>query len=254
MIIPQGAWDEYIASLSKVNSEATERVRKYIESHEIENRDDLSRLVDYAYGIATYYGEAAAELAAEMYDVLAEISGAEVDPAEPAATATYQDAAAAVFGTLKQAAAAILVPGAVGRLVKLAAQDTTIRNAQRDGILIAWIPRGDTCPYCIMVAGEGWKPASRATAEDGHARHIHANCDCAFGVKFNENTKYAGYNPDRYRAQYERAEGDTQEEKLNSMRRRYYAQNKERINEQKRNAYARSKALEAPSAEETDAT
>ena len=252
MIIPQGAWDDYIEALAKVNGTATEKVRKYIETHEIETREDISRLVDYAYGISTYYGEAAAELAAEMYDVMAEISGVEMDPAEPAETATYQDAATAVFGALKQAAAAILVPGAVGRLVKLAAQDTTIKNARRDGVLIAWIPRGDTCPYCIMVAGEGWKHASRATAEDGHARHIHANCDCAFGVRFNEDTKYAGYDPDRYRAQYDRAEGGTQEEKLNSMRRRFYAQNKERINEQKRTAYARSKALEASSAEETD--
>ena len=58
------------------------------------------------------------------------------------------------------------------------------------------------------------------------------------------------YNPDKYEKMYDNAKGDTEEEKLNYMRRKAYAANKERINEQKRTAYEKRKELESPEAEE----
>jgi hypothetical protein len=51
---------------------------------------------------------------------------------------------------------------------------------------------------------------------------------------------------------YDSAEGDTEEEKLNYMRRQAYATNKERINEQKRTAYEKHKELDDSEAEEID--
>ena len=51
----------------------------------------------------------------------------------------------------------------------------------------------------------------------------------------------AGYDPDKYLQMHEDAEGDTWQEKVNSMRREQYAENRERINEQKRAAYAARK-------------
>ena len=49
---------------------------------------------------------------------------------------------------------------------------------------------------------------------------------------------------------YAGADGQTESEKLNAMRREFYAANKERINEQKRSAYARREALNDSAAEE----
>ena len=50
--------------------------------------------------------------------------------------------------------------------------------------------------------------------------------------------EYEGYDPYEYSKQYYEAEGDTTEEKLNSMRRMQYAKDKDEINAKKREAYA----------------
>ena len=75
---------------------------------------------------------------------------------------------------------------------------------------------------------------SKNALRNGHAEHIHANCDCQYAVRFNDNTSIEGYDPDKYREMYENAEGSTPQEKINSMRRMKYQENK-------RAAYAESK-------------
>lgn len=249
MIIPEAAWTQYIEALAKVDRSATERMQKYIDTHAIDSEETIREMVGYAFGISTYYGEAAAELAAEMYDVL---SGDDYEPAEPAETSSLPYIERAVRGALKAAPYGVLVAGAVGRAVRLAGQNTVLRNAIRDGAEVAWIPHGDTCPFCIMLAGEGWKRAYPSMLKDGNARHVHAHCDCAYAIRHNEETEYRGYNPSRYQMMYANADGVTEEDKLNALRRKFYAENKERINAQKRDAYERRKALEASSAEETE--
>jgi hypothetical protein len=49
---------------------------------------------------------------------------------------------------------------------------------------------------------------------------------------------------------YNNAEGYDYTEKVNSMRRGFYAENKETINEQKRSAYEKRKELNSSEAEE----
>ena len=44
----------------------------------------------------------------------------------------------------------------VSRLVKRAGADTTPHNAVRDGAEWAWVPHGDACPFCRMLAYNGW--------------------------------------------------------------------------------------------------
>lgn len=100
------------------------------------------------------------------------------------------------------------------------------------------MPHGDTCPFCITLASNGWQKASSKVLKGGHADHIHANCDCEFAIRFDHNTTVAGYDPDKYLKQYRDAGGD-----INKMRRVNYAANKERINAQKRAAYAVKNAL-----------
>ena len=128
------------------------------------------------------------------------------------------------------------LPNGISRLVKRAGADTTLKNAIRDGAEWAWVPHGDTCPFCITLASNGWQKASQKLLKGGHAEHIHANCDCEFAVRFRSDTTVAGYDPDKYYRQYREAGGD-----INKMRRIDYAANRERINAQKRAAYAARK-------------
>ena len=233
MQITAKTWNEYITRLSRLNQKAGQLMREYIGSHDTESTDDL---IAYAYGLVTKYGEGSAELACQMYDALAEAANAGVPAAEPAEPADYGEVARMVNATKNQNPANL--PNGVSRLVKRAGADTTLKNAVRDGAEWAWVPHGDTCPFCIMLASNGWQKASSKVLKGGHADHIHANCDCEFAIRFDHNTTVAGYDPDKYLKQYRDAGGD-----INKMRRVNYTANKERINAQKRAAYAVKNAL-----------
>ena len=120
----------------------------------------------------------------------------------------------------------------------MAGVDTTMKNALRDGAYWAWIPHGDTCAFCLMLASNGWQRASKKAIKGGHAEHIHANCDCTYAISFNGKGTVEGYDPDKYKAMYDNAEGNTWQEKLNSMRRQQYAENAPTLRAQKNAAYA----------------
>lgn len=210
-----------------------------------------NELIDYAFALVQKYGEGSAAAACEAYDAIAALSGTAVSPALPAAMPDYADVAKAVNGTIKQTANEETICSAVGRMVKMAGQDTTLQNASRDSAQVAWIPSGDTCAYCIALASRGWQDAGSAMDTAGHAEHIHANCDCAFAVRFNPSTTIEGYDPKEYKSMYNEAGGNSTN-KINAMRRRFYEENKERINAQKRSAYAKRQERESSEAEEAD--
>lgn len=241
MTISAKDWAEYIRKLSGLHEQAAKEMREYVLKNGF---GDMSALTDYAYALATKYGEGAGALAAAMYDATAEMEGKLFDPAEIAETADYQEVAKTVQGVAKQSQNANLMGNAVGRLVKRTGADTTLKNALRDGAEFAWVPAGDTCAFCITLASRGWQRASKAAIKGGHAEHIHSNCDCTYAIRFDGKSSVAGYDPDKYLQMYEDAEGDTWQEKVNSMRREQYAENRERINEQKRAAYAERKGKE----------
>jgi len=228
MQITAKTWNEYITRLSRLNQKAGQLMRQYIDTH---GTGDADALITYAAALVTKYGEGSAELACQMYDALAEAANAGVPAAEPAEPADYGEVARMVNATKSQNPANL--PNGVSRLVKRAGADTTLKNAVRDGAEWAWVPHGDTCPFCITLASNGWQKASSKVLKGGHAEHIHANCDCEFAIRFDHNTTVAGYDPDKYLAQYNAAGGD-----INKMRRVNYAANKERINAKKRAAYA----------------
>lgn len=231
-------WSAYIRKLASLSEKAAAEMKAYVLKH---GYGDMKALTDYAYALATKYGEGAAALAAAMYDATAEMEGAIFELADPAETPLYSEVAKTVRGVSAQSQNAETLGGAVGRLVKRTGADTTLRNAIRDGAEFAWIPAGDTCAFCITLASRGWQRASKAALNGGHAEHIHAHCDCTYAIRFNGRSKVEGYDPEAYLQAYEGAEGDTWQEKVNSMRREQYAENRERINEQKRAAYAARK-------------
>lgn len=230
-----GIVTSYHARLSRLNEKAGQQMAEYVAAH---GTEDGPALIAYANALVTKYGEGSAELACQMYDALAEAQGVTLPAAEPAATAEYGEVARMVNATKRQNPANL--PNGVRRLVKRAGADTTLHNAIRDGAEWAWVPHGDTCPFCIMLASNGWQKASAKLLKGGHAEHIHANCDCEFAVRFDGSTTVAGYDPEKYLKQYRAAGSD-----VNAMRRIDYAARRDAINAQKRAAYAARKLQNA---------
>lgn len=249
--ITQAQWKRYIARLRQINDKAAEEFRNTIIDKGGYGHIERQKLIDYAYGISTKYGEASAALSAEMYDAIAELSGVAVPSAIPVEV-TYQDVAKTVNGIIKNTGSEDILAQGIGRLVKMAGTDTILSNAYRDrprgkgskrkhsGAQVAWIPSGDTCPFCLMLASKGWQNQTEWGANN-HSEHIHANCDCTYAVRFNNSLNVEGYDPDALRKEYYEA-GDNQNDRLNAMRREQYAENKDKINAQKRANYARNKA------------
>lgn len=218
MKISNKAWIEYIKKMSEISDTAADLMEKWIKKNGFGND---KALLDYAFSLATHYGEAIGELSCQMYEATARAQNTIVPPAEPAKTPEYGEVAKAVHGTMKQSL--ILVPSTIGRLVKQVGADTTLKNAERDGAQFAWVPHGDTCAFCITLASRGWQNISKNTLRNGHAEHIHANCDCQYAVRFDRKSGIAGYDPNRYLEMYNNAEGNTSQDKINAMRRLIYS-------------------------------
>ena len=251
MTINADAWAKFVIGLGKLDAAATKQMEEFINRTGWQWGDGTDVLIEFAYGISTKYGEGAAALACEMYDAVAMASGASVEAAIPAQTATYSEVAKAINGTAKLGNIGTMA-SSVGRMVKMTGVDTTMQNAIRDGAEWAWIPHGDTCAFCITLASRGWQRASRAALKNGHAEHIHGNCDCTYAVRFNSDTNVGGYDPDKYKRMYYDADGHSPKDKINSLRREFYEENKEEINRQKRDAYEKRKELNSSKAEEAD--
>lgn len=209
--------------LSQINEAAADAMLKKLNTYE-GNTDDL---IEYAYAVTSQYGNASAALSAAMYDIFADIEGATVPPAEMADVPTVHEVAKTVNGVLKTSQNPNEMAGAVSRLVKRTGADTTLKNAQRDHAQFAWVPSGDTCAFCITLASRGWQYMSKNALKNGHAEHIHSNCDCTYAIRFDKNTTIEGYDPKVYQDMYYGAEGKTPEQKINSMRRKFYAENKD---------------------------
>ena len=256
MKIPSKTWQNYIKKLAKINTSAAAGVVTYMVSHDVSTYEGTKALIDYAYAVSTKYGEAAAELSCQLYDAIATASKAAVPAAEPAATATYGEIAKTIYGTLASTKNPDAVGAAVGRSVKLASVDTLQQNALRDGAEWAWIPAGDSCPFCIMLASNGWQKASKKAIKNGHASHIHNNCDCTYCVRFDHETTVEGYGDgEEYFDIYDKQKGidpailkevvkdgydlKTPKGRMIAMSRAHRAANREHINAQKRAAYAK---------------
>ena len=234
-MISKTKWQKYLQKMAAVDAKAAELMRQFIEANGLENR---ALVISYAYDLTSKYGEVASELACEMYDLMAETQGAVVPPAEPADTATIDEVSRGVmYGKYHSPNQ---IPSIVGRQVRQAGADTMLKNAIRDQAEWAWIPSGDTCAFCITLASRGWQRASKKVLKGEHAEHIHANCDCTFGIAFNEKGKReydSIYDPQKYEDMYYGADGSTPKQRINSIRRARYQLNKDYINAQKRDAY-----------------
>lgn len=245
----------YVERLRKLSNTAAEKMLVYIDRFGI---DDVDSLIDYSYSLVTKYGEGSAELACEMYDAIAEMQGMYLPGAIPARTATYMETSIAIRGSLIQSETGQLIDAIVDRLVKQASADTMLQNAKRDGAYFAWIPVGNTCPYCLMIGAIGWQRAGKKTIKGDHASHIHAHCDCQYMIDFKGDMKVPGYEPQKMQEELISASGMDPEttsfedvlrqnarksskggrDALNAMRRENYSEQRIEILEQKRRSYA----------------
>lgn len=230
---PWEAWKRYAKLQADIQQAAADKMAGYIEEFGLKDRTGA---MQYAYwAIGEKYGPAAAEAACEMYDLTARMAGVSVPPAEPAEMPTPEQVTRFVEKAAAQSDANI--PAAVGNMVKRAGADTTLKNAARDGAEWAWVPVGDTCAFCRMLASQGWQRQSKK-AQARHAEHIHNHCDCQYAVRFNGQGGPAGYDPEKYAREYYDADEGSWQDKVNAMRRADYAENADEINAQKRAAYA----------------
>lgn len=246
MTITLNEWAKYRDLLSKLNNKAADEFRDYFFKAYGElggiglNGIDENEVVKVAYAIAQKYGEAGATLAAEFYDEIIEASGVTLPSAVPADLSDFKEVAKTVNGAMKKTKQTQYIADVVGTIVKKASTDTIRKNARRDRAEYAWIPNGDTCPYCIALASRGWRDASKDKSGD----HLHVHCDCTYAVRFKKSDGVEGYNPEAYEKIYKNADGKNAKDKINYLRRKNYAENKDVINEQKREAYAKHKIME----------
>ena len=72
MEISKTSWQRFLTALRKVNDTATEKMLYYIDQFGMpSDQETLEDFIWAAFNISSKYGEAAAELAAEMYDAVA---------------------------------------------------------------------------------------------------------------------------------------------------------------------------------------
>lgn len=230
MKISEKNWIAYRDRLAAINSKAATEMQKFINANGFE---DFDKIIDFAYSLTSKYGEAAAELACQMYDSIATAQNAKVNSADPAETASRDNVKSAVNSASHTTNG---IPAAVGKLVKQAGADTMLRNAKRDGAEFAWIPSGDSCAFCRMLASQGWQKAGKSTVS--RAAHIHSHCRCEYAVRFDGKSQVEGYDPDTYYGEYKNADGTKWQDKVKAMERSDYAKNADVINARKRAEYA----------------
>ena len=88
MQITEQAWAEYVRKLAQLDEEAGAKMAHYIDIFGTDNPDN--HLVTYAQALIEKYGAGSAELACQMYDELARLSGVDVPPGGTCRTSILQ--------------------------------------------------------------------------------------------------------------------------------------------------------------------
>ena len=225
MRITKAEWNRYKNTMSQLSDKASKEFSDWVNQNGGWETVDRQLMAEVAWSIASKYSEGSSALAAQMYDAIAQAEGVNVPSAEMAADVDFGELAKAINGALKHSTDDDFCSSPVGRSVKQAGADTMLKNASRDKAEYAWIPSGDSCPFCMVLASKGWTRASKNTINGDHASHIHTHCDCQFSIRFNPRTQVEGYDPSHYARIYYDAEGKNSKEKLKSMQKEYREQN-----------------------------
>lgn len=208
MVLTRQALSEYDARIQKLGDAAYGAVRRRVTQFMKRFPGaSVKRVRDFAIESVSYavsvYGDAASTCAADLYDEMAEASGAKLPPAILDTSdvsgfiekeVRYQ---AGKLNADKMEEFTAAVAAKAADQVSRRANETMRRNSKRDGLRYARVPMGgETCTFCIMLASRGFVYKSAKTAGEGN--HFHAHCRCKVVPQFDKRgreTKVEGYDP-----------------------------------------------------------
>lgn len=209
MVLTRRALSEYDERIQKLGDAAYDAVHRRVTQFmkrfpgaSVERvRDFTIESVSFAVSV---YGDAAATCAADLYDEMAEASGAKL----PSAVLDTSDVSGFIEKEVRYQAGKLIadkreefaaaVAAKAADQVSRRANETMRRNSKRDGLRYARVPMGgETCTFCIMLASRGFVYKSAKTAGEGN--HFHTNCRCKVVPQFDKRgreTVVEGYDPD----------------------------------------------------------
>jgi hypothetical protein len=219
MILTRAAFDEYDSRIEKLSkaayNAAYKRMVNYTEQFEnasvAQTRDFAIETVSAA---VTAYGDAVSTCAADLYDEMAETSGAKLSSAalDTEDVTEYIDkevrfqAGKLSDGNVSDFVTAVAKAAQMQTLRK--ANSTMMKNVKRDGLRYARVPMGgETCTFCVMLASRGFVYLSAKTAGEG--THYHNHCRCKVVPSFDKKgnaTTVEGYDPDELYTQWKEYE------------------------------------------------
>lgn len=203
--IPRAALDYLTKEINGISADAKAkvlRVLKELDWNDVSACRDA--VIDVVNAVLDSYGLAAGQAAADFFDVSREIAVGE----KLGATATADRDPAATEGAIRAFVDKVnggdydaferLVLSRVDYEIKRAAGTTMMENAARDPLSprFARVPSGgETCKFCLMLAGRGFVYHSKKTA--GEFGHYHDNCDCRIVASWDKDD-VEGYDPTAY--------------------------------------------------------
>lgn len=203
--IPRVALDYLTKEINGISADAKAkvlRVLKELDWNDVPACRDA--VVDVVNAVIDNYGLAAGQAAADFFDVSREMAVGE----KLGATATADRDPAATEGAIRAFVDKVnggdydaferLVLSRVDYEIKRAAGTTMMENAARDPLSprFARVPSGgETCKFCLMLAGRGFVYHSKKTA--GEFGHYHDNCDCRIVASWDKDG-VEGYDPTAY--------------------------------------------------------
>lgn len=172
-------------------------------------------VLEFMPALVTAYGDTAAVLGADWYDLLRDVppSARAFDAvlADPPDVKQVEGSARWGLGPLFQDDPDTTLErllGSTQRLVLQAGRDSVWRSAARDPVRtrVARVPSGaDTCRFCIMLASRGAVYADDVAA--GRGNDFHDNCDCTQVLVRSQADLPEGYNLDLYKRLYQERSG-----------------------------------------------
>ena len=214
--IPRAALDYLTKEINGISADAKAkvlRVLKELDWNDVPACRDA--VVDVVNAVLDNYGLAAGQAAADFFDAAREIAVGE----KLGAAATADRDAAATEGAIRAFVDKVnggdydafehLVLSRIDYEIKRAAGTTMMENAARDPLSprFARVPSGgETCKFCLMLAGRGFVYHSKKTA--GEFGHYHDNCDCRIVASWDKDG-VEGYDPMSYHREWRGRENFT---------------------------------------------
>lgn len=214
--IPRAALDFLTKEINGISADAkakVARVLKELDWNDVSACRDA--VVDVVNAVLDNYGLAAGQAAADFFDVSREIAVGE----KLGAIATADRDPAATEGAIRAFVDKVndgdydaferLVLSRIDYEIKRAAGTTMMENAARDPLSprFARVPSGgETCKFCLMLAGRGFVYHSKKTA--GEFGHYHDNCDCRIVASWDKDG-VDGYDPMSYHREWRGRENFT---------------------------------------------